>query len=356
MVRHARALEMAAVAATAGQSGVDLFFVLSGLLIYRICIQESFKAREYTRRRLVRIYPTFFFVLALYICIMLAYPFTSKFPGPARDSVPYILSNLLLLPGLCPILPIITVAWSLSYELAYYIAMPFLRLTLRINRWSSIQRSLMAVTAVTWMIVAGTFGFGMNLHIIMFPAGIIVYELSSGFGAYTPSAAGGRWMDFLILALVISILFAFGFAEAGIWHIANLGVLYQRVIDYIALAMAFSLLVYRCLSKRALAYSIFSWYPLRWLGKISYSFYLFHGLILHGCFRALNAALPNYQVGLIGYLLLLPSLLLVAVVSTWPLFVFVESPFSLVERKWNSILPLTSRRKRSTAEKVATPR
>jgi peptidoglycan/LPS O-acetylase OafA/YrhL len=189
----------------------------------------------------------------------------------------------------------------------------------------------MAVTAATSMIVAGTLGFGPNLHMIMFPAGIVVYELGSRFGASAACAAGSRWMDVLSLSLVSFTLFAFGLEEAQIWHIANLGALYQRVIEYLALAIAFSLLVYRCLFKQSAAYSIFSWYPLRGLGKISYSFYLLHGLILQGCFRTLNAVRPNYQLGLIGYLLLLLSLLLVAVVLTWPLFVFVESPFSLVE-------------------------
>jgi len=331
MARHGWSLEMAAVTAKAGQSGVDLFFVLSGLLIYRICIQEKFEARKYARRRFVRIYPTFLFVFAMYICAMLAYPLNNKFAVTSGHGVLYILSNLLLLPGLFPIVPIITVAWSLSYELAYYIAMPILRLGLRLHQWSSLQRFILAITAVTLMIVTATLGFGPNLHMIMFLAGILVYELGTGFGAYMSFGAGSLWMDLLLFAVLISTVFTFGFQETRIWHVATLGALHQRVIDYVGLTIAFSLLVYECLFKRAAAYAIFSWYPLRWLGKISYSFYLFHALILQGCFRALNALLPNYQVGCMGYLLLLPVVLLVAVVLTWPLFAFVEKPFSLGE-------------------------
>lgn len=329
MTRDVRLLEITAAFARAGQSGVDLFFLLSGLLIYRSCIQENFDARKYARRRLVRIYPTFLFVLALYICTMLTFRFTSKLPGPAGRDVLYIFSNLLLLPGLFPIVPIITVAWSLSYELLYYIAMPVLRMTLRLDRWTSLQRAFLAFAAASSMIVSGMLGFGPNFAMIMFPAGIIVYEIRTGFGAARFSIPARHLTDFLVLALVMLALLYCGIAEFQLWPC--IGVLHQNALQEIVVAITFSLLVYRCLFERAAAYSVFSWRPLRWLGKISYSFYLFHGFVLHACFQCLNELLPNCQFGLIGYLLLLTPVLLASIALTWPLFAFVERPFSLAE-------------------------
>jgi len=319
---------MAAAVARAGQSGVDLFFVLSGLLIYRSCIQEKFDARKYAKRRLARIYPTFLAVFALYICTMLAFRSTSKFQGSAGHNVLYILSNLLLLPGLFPIVPIITVAWSLSYELFYYVAMPVFRMTLRLDEWTSLQRAFLAFASASSIIVSGVLGFGPNFAMIMFPAGIILYEIGTSFGASSPPAPASRLTDFLVLAFVMLALLYSGFAEFQFWP--YLGVL-RHALQKIVVGVAFSLLVYRCLFERAAAYSVFSWHPLRWLGKISYSFYLLHGFVLHACFRFLNVLSPNRQFGAIDYLLLLTPCLLASVALTWPLFAFVEKPFSLAE-------------------------
>src|SRR6516164_1060933 len=50
----------------AGGTGVDLFFVLSGFLIYGAVCSPRFNARRFIVRRAVRIYPAFLAVLLLY--------------------------------------------------------------------------------------------------------------------------------------------------------------------------------------------------------------------------------------------------------------------------------------------------
>lgn len=55
------------VMAQIGGTGVDLFFVLSGMLIYRAALKPGMKYGKFLLRRVERIFPTFVAVLALYI-------------------------------------------------------------------------------------------------------------------------------------------------------------------------------------------------------------------------------------------------------------------------------------------------
>ncbi len=101
--------------ANVGKIGVDLFFVLSGYLIYGILIRKSQNYHFYIKRRIQRIYPTFTAVFAIYLLLSFIFPAESKIPD-GLDGLIYILQNYLLLPGLFDIKAIITVAWTLSYE------------------------------------------------------------------------------------------------------------------------------------------------------------------------------------------------------------------------------------------------
>ena len=59
---------------TIGHSGVDLFFVLSGYLIYGAALKPSLHYGRFMKRRIHRIYPTFLVVLALYIALSFVFP------------------------------------------------------------------------------------------------------------------------------------------------------------------------------------------------------------------------------------------------------------------------------------------
>src|SRR4051812_40505055 len=54
---------------TIGLSGVDLFFVISGYLIYGLTIRKPGKYMMFIKRRMQRIYPTFLCVFALYLVL-----------------------------------------------------------------------------------------------------------------------------------------------------------------------------------------------------------------------------------------------------------------------------------------------
>jgi peptidoglycan/LPS O-acetylase OafA/YrhL len=65
----------------------------------------------------------------------------------------YLFANFLMLPGILPIVPLITVAWSLSYELSFYLTLPLLIKWLHIPAWprpARIAFFLALATACLW--------------------------------------------------------------------------------------------------------------------------------------------------------------------------------------------------------------
>ena len=116
-----------------GNSGVELFFVLSGFLIYGILLRKKPLFLYFMRRRAQRLYPAFLaaLVIACLADLVRARPDIPKGFLPAAQ---YLLENLLFLPGLFPIKPISAVNWSLSYEWWFYALITALFVTLGLSR------------------------------------------------------------------------------------------------------------------------------------------------------------------------------------------------------------------------------
>ena len=122
-----------------GNLGVDLFFVLSGYLIYGMLIEKTRPFNKYIIQRIKRIYPAFTCVFIIYLSLSFIFPSESKIPS-GLSGLFFIIGNYLLLPGIFDIKAIITVAWSLSYEFFYYLSVPLIITALRMRAWKSVYR------------------------------------------------------------------------------------------------------------------------------------------------------------------------------------------------------------------------
>ena len=101
----------------AGYLGVDFFFVLSGFIILYTnahSIGNPLAARKYFYRRVTRIYPVFLSVCLLKLVFMLAGGSVSE----GKMDFSRILASLLLVPQAD--VPLVDVAWTLSFEMAFY--------------------------------------------------------------------------------------------------------------------------------------------------------------------------------------------------------------------------------------------
>jgi exopolysaccharide production protein ExoZ len=298
---------------TIGNAGVDLFFVLSGYLIYGSLMARPQPFLRYMRRRVERIYPTFSFVFVVYVLLALALPATNKIPVPATAAAIYLLENFLLLPGLFPIEPLITVAWSLSYEVLFYLTIPLLILVLGLRERSAGWRvSLFAAFALA-IALACSF-WGGPLRLVMFISGILLHEAIRRKRLSLPPG----WV--VVTALAGALLFqTMSLHGPGAY-----------ALKILALFVAFFLVCLSCFgAPTGLVPRVFSWRPLRWLGNMSYSYYLIHGLALKTAFVLVVILWPPSSTSSSVFWLLLPVTFALTLVPAGLLFLTIERPLSL---------------------------
>ncbi|MBI1398350.1 MAG: acyltransferase family protein [Betaproteobacteria bacterium] len=296
-----------------GNTGVDLFFMLSGYLIYGSLIERRQPFVRFMRRRAQRIYPAFLAVFLVYLMLSVGFPTESKIPSSVLGGLLYVVENLLLLPGLFPIPPMITVAWSLSYEVFFYIAIPILIAVLSLRSRTTSWR-IAAFGLIALLFTCYCYVWGGPIRMLMFVAGIFVYE--------SIKSDALKWL---------------GSSEAFILAIGGMAVsllplsgAIGTVTKVLALCIAFYACGLACIGRPAgwLPRSM-SWKPVRWLGNMSYSYYLLHGLTLKACFLLLGGLVPMSLKGSWLFWVLLPPMFCLTLAPTAALYLTVERPFSL---------------------------
>ena len=316
---------------TVGNVGVDLFFVLSGYLIYGALLRRQQPFLPYLGRRIRRLYPAFIAVFVLYLVLTFVFPAESKVPPGMGPAVAWLLANFLLLPGLFPITPLITVAWSLSYEFFFYLTVPVLIGVGSLRQWASGQRVLLFCgMGVGWLVLAPH--GGNALRMVMFAAGMVLYEALAASSAAARAAKDasapsmntadnrGSWIGAFALAAGLGCTLL---ALPG-----HSGAIFRTAV----MAVAFGVLCYVCLGAWAEGWlgRAFSVAPVRWLGNASYSYYLIHGLALKAAFMALAWVLPPTAApgDWLFWALLLPFFM-ATLVPAAALFLWVEKRWSL---------------------------
>ena len=313
---------------TIGLAGVDLFFVLSGYLIYGLLFKKPTRYRSFIKRRIQRIYPTFLVVLAVYILLSALFPAENRIPAEPLAAAYYLLQNILLLPGLLDIHPIITVAWSLSYEFFYYLLIPFLVAVLGMKRWAPSLRVLffLALTVLyTWYCLVGSHS---RIHLIMFISGILLFE---AIYSYKLGAVGSPRLDYwalFILLLSFPLVYVLAERPGFVTLLDGTGEV-REVYRVVALYVSFGLFTLACFTSRSLLRRTFSWTPLRWLGNMSYSYYLIHGLTLKGISLVMLRVIPPSPFSTVAFWIGLPVFFFLTLASSTMLFILIEKRFSI---------------------------
>jgi peptidoglycan/LPS O-acetylase OafA/YrhL len=301
---------------TIGNTGVDLFFVLSGYLIYGSLISRRQHFLPFIRRRIARIYPAFSVVFGLYLGLSAAFPDKSRIPAAPLEGALCVAQNYLLLSGFGQRAPIVTVSWSLSYEMAFYFAIPLLIAAFGLHGRSPRWRSRF-FAGVLLVAAACCVFFSAPVRVIMFIAGILLHEAMAGklSQAQAPATA----------TVLLALLLGMG------------GMLAQAppLLKFGGLFMAFFLLCLACFrhpsGRVGLACGLT---PMRWLGNMSYSYYLLHGLALKLAFAVLAMLLPPAPLpggaSWVFFLGWLAPMFAWTLLPSAALFLFVERPYSLV--------------------------
>lgn len=300
-----------------GHAGVDLFFVLSGYLIYGSLMMRPQPFMGFMRRRVSRIYPAFIVVFIAYVLLSFAFPSESRIPADPTEAALYLVQNLLLLPGLFPIDPLITVAWSLSYEMLFYLVTPALIALLGLRGRSRRWRAVFLLAMAGALALCGAL-LGGPMRLMMFVAGMLLHEALAHRLKTAPASPPGTLAGLLALLAGLGAVLLPGEGHAA------------QAAQVCILFVAWPVLCLVCFSApSAWLQRAFSWTPLRWLGNMSYSYYLLHGLVLNAGFLLFAQVLPPAGQGAWVFWGLLPALFALTLGPSAALFLFVERPYSL---------------------------
>ena len=99
----------------AGAFGVELFFMISGFVIF-LSLNNSKKIQDFVISRFSRLYPTYWLCLALTLFVITVFPV----PTVGQLSVGSILVNLTMVQGYLKVPHLDQVYWSLGIELVFY--------------------------------------------------------------------------------------------------------------------------------------------------------------------------------------------------------------------------------------------
>jgi exopolysaccharide production protein ExoZ len=119
--------------------GVDIFFVISGFIMYYVTVGEAqglAAAKEFFLKRVNRIVPMYWLFTTLFILPLLLVPSVLNRTGV---SIPYIVSSYLFVPWQRPdeaipsVSPMFGLGWTLNFEMLFYLSFAVL-IALRVRR------------------------------------------------------------------------------------------------------------------------------------------------------------------------------------------------------------------------------
>lgn len=264
-----------------GRYGVDLFFIISGFVIYKT-IERVYSPSEFLFKRLVRLFPTFWF------CMLLTY-FSMLYFGPElyKSNLKELFINMSMVPSLFHTRAIDSVYWSLLVQWCFYL---FILLLLFLGLHHK-MKYVTVIYLILYAFICFQFHFIMELYYgSLFLMGIAFYRIWRSdrdllwhlqiFSYLFLTLFSPNRIDFIVMAILMVIFYLFIYGETG-------------------------LLKFR---------------PLVFLGEISFALYLIHHYVGH------SIQLILVEHGLNNYFLLLLSPIFLMVLLAYLITIGFEKP------------------------------
>jgi exopolysaccharide production protein ExoZ len=158
-----------------GGRGVDLFFVISGFVIFYATHSSTLTPAEFLRRRVERIVPPYFFVI--FAVTMLAITLPATFGTPDWYTPRHIIKSLAFIAFTDGDVPVVYVGWSLEYEMYFYLATALLMALTR-DVWRNIVVMFSAVAILGQIpgvaTALGNYAFFADSMVLEFVLGVVV--------------------------------------------------------------------------------------------------------------------------------------------------------------------------------------
>lgn len=277
-----------------GFMGVELFFVISGFVIF-MTLQNVATTKQFVVSRFARLYPAYWFsVILSYILFSIPVIFSTQVQPNFKVSTilfDRFLVNLSMIQSYFGIEHIDGAYWTLSVELAFYIVMLLV----------FAAKKMKYIELVGWAYVVLLFVLHRFIKVVQidyfryglyFLAGIIFYNL------YDKGFQYKKFSQYILL--LVTLIF-------------NLRYFYHSLIEQLIVILIY--LIFCLLSFRKLEWFRFA--PLVFLGQISYSMYLLHENIGSVVFNMLDYfEIENMLIKIIT------SFLIVAFLSYFSYYLF----------------------------------
>lgn len=273
--------------------GVDLFFVISGFVIYFTTEKAKMSAGEFAVRRLQRIVPLYWLLtIVFFACVMLLPGMKSS----AFTDWPKFIASLAFVSGPSGFgLPVIYPGWTLEYEMAFYALTANALVVARRAPWAFVAVLLCAAQLSHWFLSAATgpaVAFLTSRMTLSFLGGIIA-------GQWAINGRPGKLEGFAFLLAALAAI-----AEDPL----------QRAV---AVGLPSAFVVY--LAVRLGASKAHPWIVK--LGDASYAIYLLHVFLIAIVGKVSQRLAPGFNADLLAV-----AMLFVPVLAGLALHQWVELP------------------------------
>ncbi|EPJ2809488.1 acyltransferase family protein [Pseudomonas putida] len=310
-----------------GFVGVDVFFVISGYLITAILrreiLERTFTFRSFYVRRIKRLMPAYFFLLACTTIYSGVYLLPDDMISYAKSATASLigLSNVYFFMGTGyfgnaanePLLH----TWSIAVEEQFYLFWPVLLLALS---WIDSKRAVRyAVAAILIASLVASHYYAVNhknAAYLLLPFRFFELMIGALLALYQHRVAkvANPGSNFALTGLVLIVASAFLLDNSSAFP--GIYALPVCVGTAMVIASGFS-------STNHVALNILKTTPMRYIGKVSYSFYLWHWPVLAlAQYRGIELTTENA-------LLLIAIAFLASCIS----YHFIESPFRNIKTK-----------------------
>jgi peptidoglycan/LPS O-acetylase OafA/YrhL len=283
--------------------GVEMFFMISGFVILGSLLRHASVA-DFLKDRFIRIFSAWVPALIAVTVVCSALNMKMLADLGFLERLWLFIANLLLLPPLVPVPMIHYGSWSLTYEWVFYFAAATGPLVLR-------GKSPHRLVALLWLIA--TVGFVCLFpRALFFLTGVLVFAQRHWFLRHT------RWLRFPVVSLLV-FLVSWKLTGANLAQLSDTFFDWARDGRWLAACVAFgaSLHMFACACFNARGeFSLLNSRLFQFLGNISYSFYLWHSLVMAAVKRVVSTEIAPAQTWE-AFLLFVIGCLVVSLPLAW---------------------------------------